>query len=316
MNWTKCSLTTTEIASDLVVDMLLGMGIDGVETVDKIPLTEADKKRMFIDILPELPEDDGLAELRFYIEPEKDVEELRMEILKNAEELKDFVDCGSLELKTESVRDEDWQDNWKQFFKTFRVDDNIVIHPSWTEDNISNENDLIIEIDPGTAFGTGSHETTRLCISNIRKYIKEGSTVLDLGTGSGILSIISKKLGASRVVGSDIDEIAVKVAYENAAKNGLEGMIEFLKADVLNPSEECPMPKEGYDLVVANILADVIIPLSGVVSKYMAKDGVFISSGIINIKAEEVKDALLKNGFEIVNEVWMNDWVSYAAVKK
>ena len=178
------------------------------------------------------------------------------------------------------------------------------------------DEDIVIEIDPGTAFGTGSHETTRLCIGQLKKYMKDGDEILDAGSGSGILSYVCNKLGAKHVLGIDIDPIAVDVAGENRDVNHIPAeAVEFKCGNVLEDQKLVESIGANYDIVVANILADVIIPMSAVVQKFMKDDGIFISSGIINIKEDEVRQALLDNNFDIVDTVYMNDWVSFVAKK-
>lgn len=332
MKWIKMELKTTTEAVDLVSAMLADLGVEGIEISDFVPLSEEDRQKMFIDILPELPEDDGSAVVSFYLETDTDVEALEANIAANLSNLRQFVDVGSGELSVSETEDEDWINNWKEFFKPFRVDDSIVIKPTWEELTEKRDGDLVVEIDPGTAFGTGAHETTKLCIWNLKKYLKKGDTIFDVGCGSGILSIISMLLGADYAAAVDIDPIAVGVTAENAevnhltaavckkAENGLpvftgkSGRIEVTDGNVIGDSalrEAVGLWK--YDIVVANILADVIIPLSGVVREFMKPGALFISSGIINMRQEAVEEALKENGFEIVEIVTQGDWVSIVA---
>lgn len=330
MKWKKISLETTTEAVDLVCDMLLSLGIEGIEVVDKVPITEEEKKRMFIDILPELGEDDGIATINFYLDNEEDLPSLKFSIQEGLEELRDFVEVGSGKLSLSETEDKDWINNWKEFFKPFRVDDTIVIKPTWEKLEERKETDLVIEIDPGTAFGTGSHETTKLCILNIKKYMQPGATLLDVGCGSGILTIIGRKLGAKTAVAIDIDENAVSASKENCDVNQLEavfcqssdsatrteGRIELFDGNVIGDRElRERIGLNSYDFVVANILADIIIPLSAVVGEFMKPGAYFISSGIIDMKAEEVKEAIVKNGFIIEEITTMGDWTSIVAKK-
>lgn len=334
MKWKKLTIETTTEAVDFVSEMLTELGIDGIEIEDNVPLSEEDKKKMFIDILPELPQDEGIAYVNCYLEMDRNAEETAEQIREGLEEIRMFVDPGTGKITIGETEDKDWINNWKEFFKPFRVDDNIVIKPTWETLEDAKEDDLIIEIDPGTAFGTGAHETTKLCILGMKKYLKPGEALLDLGCGSGILSIIGMKLGASCAVGTDIDINAVATARENAIVNHLtvldgeisensascelkEGTLEYVTGNVIDDSKlREKIGLHSYPLVVANILADVIIPLSAVVAEHMASGGYFISSGIIDMKAEEVKQALIANGFEIVETVTMKDWVSYVAKVK
>ncbi|MDF2589767.1 MAG: ribosomal protein methyltransferase [Anaerocolumna sp.] len=317
MKWTKLTLSTMADALDLVSNMLNELGIDGIEIIDNVPITENERKAMFIDILPELDEDDKTATISFYLEENQDVGETITQIQDGLEELKSFTDVGSGKIEISETEDVDWINNWKEFFKPFRVDDTIVIKPTWEPLLDISENDLVIEIDPGTAFGTGAHETTKLCILGIKKYIKPGIKLLDVGSGSGILSIIGAKLGASVVLGTDIDPNAVTAALENVEVNHISSdIVNILSGDII--TDEAFQQKVGlgcYDMVVANILADVIIPLSAEIGKHLKEDGIFISSGIINTKKEQVKEAILKNGFRIIEIKEMGDWVSIVAQK-
>lgn len=331
MKWKKISIETIVAAEDIISAELDAIGIEGVEIEDKVPLSDEDKKRMFIDILPELLADDGVALLTFYLEENADFNAKIEEVKEVLKEISTYMEIGSGELTIGETEDKDWINNWKEFFKPFRVDDEIIIKPTWETLDEVKPGEMVVEIDPGTAFGTGSHETTRLCILNIKKYIKAGNTVLDVGTGSGILSIISKKLGSDHTVGIDIDGNAVKIAEENTEINGMKTdsdvtspayyknawekkaeRIDFLTGNLID--DAALREKVGkYDLVVANILADIIIPLSGVIRECMKPGALFISSGIIKEKEAAVTAALSKNGFEIVEITRMGDWVSVVA---
>lgn len=317
LKWTKFSLETTTQAVDLVSNMLDELGIEGIEIEDKVPITEEEKKEMFIDILPELGEDDGKATVSFYISDDEDKESILSSVKEGLVELADFVEVGDMEITISETEDKDWINNWKQYWKPFRVADDIIIKPTWETLEEKNENDLVIEIDPGTAFGTGSHETTRLCIQGLRKYITDETVLLDVGSGSGILSIIGLKLGAKAALGTDIDPNAIHAMYDNAKVNGITEEEFTVKIgniiDDKKLQEEVGMEK--YDIVVANILADVIIPLSPEIRQHLKKDGLYITSGIINMKRDEVKEAIEKNGFTIIEENVMGEWVSFVAKK-
>ncbi len=338
MKWIKIALETTTEAVDLVSDLLNELGIDGIEIEDNVQISEEDQKKMFIDFLPELPPDEGKAVVNFYLEEDADISAKIEEIKAGLEELDTFVDTGAKTFSVSETEDVDWINNWKAFFKPFRVDDTIVIKPTWETLEESSPEDMVIEIDPGTAFGTGSHETTKLCILNLKKYTKAGDKVLDLGCGSGILSIVARKLGAAFVLGTDIDENAVNVSGENACQNNLSAATALTKpgedeendavvfemaekgcgyylSNVLSEPESRVVIGNNYDVVVANILADVIIPLAEIAGEFMKPGALFISSGIIYLKAEAVKEALLANDFEIVEVTQMGDWFSYVARK-
>lgn len=316
MKYTKVSLKTTTEAVDFISNLFDEIGLEGIQIEDNIPLSEEDKKAMYIDILPELPEDDGTAIVSSYFDPANfEVPQLQRKIEKGLKELSLFINIGEGTLQFSDTDDKDWLNNWKEFFKPFRVADDIIIKPTWEELPEHKEGDLVIEIDPGIAFGTGAHETTKLCILGLRKYITSDTQLLDVGCGSGILSIIGLKLGAKHALGTDIDEHALEATKENIVVNHIAGeQFDLLAGNII--SEEEIQQKVGmkkYDVVVANILADIIIPLSGEIMQHMKEDGVFISSGILNTKADEVQDALLKNGFKIIEKNEMGDWVSFVA---
>lgn len=317
MKWTKFSLETTTQAVDLVSNMLDELGFEGIEIEDKVPITEEEKKEMFIDILPELGDDDGKAIVSFYISDDEDKDSILSSVKEGLVELADFVEVGDMEITVSETEDKDWINNWKQYWKPFRVADDIMIKPTWETLEEKNENDLVIEIDPGTAFGTGSHETTRLCIQGLRKYITDETVLLDVGSGSGILSIIGLKLGAKSALGTDIDPNAIHAMYENAKVNGItEDEFTVKIGNIIDDKtlqEEVGMEK--YDIVVANILADVIIPLSPEIRQHLKKGGLYITSGIIYMKRNEVKEAIEKNGFTIIEENEMGEWVSFVARK-
>jgi ribosomal protein L11 methyltransferase len=319
MKWTKFTLDTTTEAVDLVSDMLNDLGISGIEISDNVPITEEERKQMFIDILPELSEDDGTAQVSFYVDTQEDIDALMEKVKAGLEELSAYTTIGTGSLEVSQTEDKDWINNWKEFFKPFRIDDTIVIKPTWEELTDQKDGDLIIEIDPGTSFGTGAHETTKLCIIGMKQYMKPESVVLDAGSGSGILSILAKKLGAKEVLGIDIDPNATTSAIENAEVNRLDvekGKLGFITGNMIEDDGiRTEIGKERFDMVVANILADVIVPLSDVIGENLKSGGIFISSGIIYMKEEVVREALLKNHFNIIEVNKMGDWVSFIAQK-
>ncbi|SHO53994.1 50S ribosomal protein L11 methyltransferase [Anaerocolumna xylanovorans] len=315
MKWVKLTLKTVTEAVELVSDMLMDLGIEGLEIKDNVPITERERKELFIDILPELDTDNKEAFISFYLEEGDNAKEVIRSVKEGLSELSQFVDTGSGEIEISETEDTDWINNWKTYFKPFRLDDNIVIKPTWEELNDKKDGDIVIELDPGTAFGTGSHETTKLCILALKKYLTPGMEVLDVGSGSGILSIIASRLGAKKVLGTDIDPHAVETSIENRAVNKIsEEKVAFLSGDIISDDNlKETVGFEKYDIVVANILADIIIPLSGKIGMHLKYGGLFISSGIINMKKEQVLTAVKANGFEVLAVEEMGDWVSIIA---
>lgn len=319
MEWTKIVIDTTVEAVDSITWFLGEMEIYSVEIEDHLPLTEEERKEMYVDLLPdEIAPNDGKAKVSFYLEDDSHLDETIKKIKEELSNLSEYMDVGSGEISIDRTKEEDWVNNWKQYFKPFYVDDHIMVKPTWEDvENLSKE-DLVVEIDPGTAFGTGSHETTKLCMRQLKKYVKDDTVLLDVGCGSAILSILGLKLGAKYVVDTDIDPNAVRAAKENFVVNHLEEeQYQVLLGNLLEDKQMREhLGRECYDIVVANILADVIIPLSFLVPQFLKKDGVFISSGIINTKEEEVKQAILEAGMDITEISHMGDWVSITAKRK
>jgi len=330
MKWTKFTLDTTTEAVDIISSMLSDIGIEGIEIEDNVPLTEEEKKQMFVDILPIPESNDNSAKVSFYVDPASDTDSLLFRVREGLKEISDFISIGTGQITISETEDKDWINNWKEFFKPFRIDDTIVIKPSWEELTDSKDGDLVIEIDPGLSFGTGSHETTKLCILGIKKHIKQGDNVLDAGSGSGILSIVANKLAGSKVLGVDIDPIATKAAIENAINNKIDAgewdlekedcipdrLVSFVTGNIIEDKGiRNRIGKDSYDLVVANILADVIIPLSDVIGENMKEGAIFICSGIINTKEAEVRASLENNNFTILETNRMGDWVSFVVKK-
>lgn len=315
MKWNKYRLATTTEAVDLISYTLAEMGIEGIEIEDKVPLSEEDKKRMFIDLLPDLEEDDGKAYVSFYIEPEKDHDSTLEEVLAAVRELADFVDIGEATIEKSQTEDIDWMNNWKKYWKPFKVDEHIIIKPTWETVEDVPEDTLVVELDPGTAFGTGTHHTTRLCITQLKKYMQSGQTILDVGCGSGILSIIALLLGAKEATATDVDIHAVEAVMENACVNHIESDVyTVLTGDVISDADfRHQVGEHKFDMVLANIFAEIIIPLSGVVKEMMKPGALFITSGIIDEREEDVRKALSENGFEIMEVTHSGGWVSFTA---
>ena len=318
MKWKKFTLTTTTQAVDLVSSMLDDIGIEGVEIEDNVPLTERETKGMFIDILPELPPDEGVAKVSFYVDDDRDIEELMKQVEEGLDELAVFTDLGQRTISASETEDKDWINNWKQYFKPFTVDD-ILIKPTWETIPEEHRDKLLVQIDPGTAFGTGMHETTQLCIRQLKKAVDSGTKLLDVGTGSGILGITALKLGAKEVWGTDLDENAITAVGENLEANGISGEhFHVLQGNILNdPSVQEWAGFGCYDVVVANILADVIILLVDEIPVHLKQGGLFITSGIINMKEEAVRAAFAANdAFEVIEVTYQGEWLSVTASKK
>lgn len=316
VRWNKFRLTTTTEAVDIVSGLLVELGIDGIEVEDNIQITEKEKKEMYIDILPELPEDDGHAYVIFYMDENEDKDTILSELTDGLTAIKEFVNAGPCTIEESVTEDTDWVNNWKKYFKPFKVDD-ILIKPTWEDTPADKEEyKMILDIDPGTSFGTGKHETTQLCIRQLRKNINKDDTVLDVGCGSGILSIIAKKLGAGEVTGIDIDKIAVEASVENSKVNKVQN-IRFFDGNIIEDKEiQDKAGYECYDIVVANILADIIIPLTALISAQMKKGALYITSGIINTKEQDVVAAIKANPELEVEEITrQGDWVSVTAKK-
>lgn len=315
MKWIRFTLDTHTDAVDLLSYMLDEIGVEGIEIEDKLPLSEADKEKMFVDILPDPVDNDGTAKVHFYMEPENcDPEKVMLQVQNIFQEIREYCEIGKGTVTLSETEDKDWINNWKTFFKPFRAADDIVIKPTWETYEKEKDSDILIEIDPGIAFGTGSHETTKLCIQALDTYVKEGDSVLDVGCGSGILSIAALKLGAAHATAIDIDEVAVKVAAENMEVNQIPpSCYTLFDGDLISNAFLKVKAGTGHDIVVANILADVIIPLTGVIRPHLKKGGLYITSGIINTKEDEVRNALEENGFEILSVEHMKEWCCFIA---
>ena len=327
MKWVKFRIKTVTEAEDIIISTLYDIGLEGAQIEDKIPLTAAEKEQMFVDILPDGPEDDGIAYLSFFVEEKEDgsleVNEeatTREEILENVkaelDDLRMFMDIGEGSVVVDETEDIDWINNWKQYFHQFTIDDVLVI-PSWEEVQPEDEDKMILHIDPGTAFGTGMHDTTQLCIRQLRKFITPETVLLDVGTGSGILAILSLMFGAKRAIGTDLDPCAIEAVADNCKNNGIEPeQFELLIGNIITEKEvQDKVGYESYDIVVANILADVLVPLTPVIVNQMKKGGIYITSGIIDDKEQTVVDAVKAAGLEVLEVTYQGEWVSVTAKK-
>ena len=318
MKWKKFRITTTTAAEDLVSGMLIELGIDGVQVEDNVQLSDKDTKAMFIDILPELPPDEGIGYVSFYIDEDDVTDELLGNVRNGLEELKDFVDVGACTIEESETEDKDWVNNWKEYFKPFMVMD-IVIKPTWETVPEDMQGRMVVNIDPGTAFGTGMHETTQLVIKQLEKYVTPETDMLDVGTGSGILAVIARMLGARSIIGTDLDENAITASAENMEANGFSpDIFKVIQGNIIDDKAvQDEVGYEKYDVVTANILADVIMPLSKEIAQHIKHGGVFITSGIIDMKEETVKKTIMENPeFDIVDVSHQGDWVSITAVRR
>ena len=316
MKWNQFRLKTTTEAEDIVSSMLADLGIEGVQIEDKIPLTQSDKEQMFVDILPDMPEDDGCAYLTFYLDEEVDKHEMLLKVRQELEEMRSYLNVGDCTIEESQTEDVDWVNNWKQYFHQFYIDDILVI-PSWENVEAKDSDKMVIHIDPGTAFGTGMHETTQLCIRQLKKYVTEDTEILDVGCGSGILGMLALKFGAKHSVGTDLDPCAIDATYENMDNNGINrDQYEVMIGNIIDDKEvQDKVGYEKYDIVAANILADVLVPLTPVIIHQLKKGGIYITSGIIEDKEEVVVEAVKKAGLEVLEVNHQGEWVSVTARK-
>ena len=295
MKWDKYTIATTTAAEEVIAAMLAELGIEGVEIENHVPLTEQEAGDMFIEA------GELLAQVRAALEEEKQ-----------------YLDIGSAAITKEQTEDVDWMNNWKQFFQSFTID-NILIKPTWETLKTDDKDKILIEIDPGISFGTGKHETTQLCIRQMQKYMRqaEGMRVLDAGCGSGILSIVALKLGAAHVTGIDVDENCIVSSKENMQVNHLgDSLWNFYCGNLIE--DEAMRRREGngsYDLITANILADVIVPMAPYLYPCLKKGGILITSGIIDFKEQEVRKALEDAGFTVLETNVDGEWVNLTAQK-
>lgn len=316
MKWNKFRLKTTTEAEDIVSSMLMDLGIQGVEIEDKVPLTSQDKEQMFVDILPQMPEDDGTAFLTFYLEEEEDPAEMLGKVQKELEEMRAYVNVGECTIEESQTEDVDWVNNWKQYFHQFYIDDILVI-PSWEKVEEKDQGKMVLHIDPGTAFGTGMHETTQLCIRQLKKYVTPDTVLLDVGTGSGILGILALMFGAKRVVGTDLDICAVDAVRDNLEANHIDPeRFEMMIGNLITEKEIQDRVGYGcYDIVTANILADVLVALTPVVIEQMKPGAIYILSGIIDDKETTVTEAVKAAGLELLEVNYQGEWVGITARK-
>ena len=327
MKWVKFRIKTITEAEDIIISTLYDIGLEGAQIEDKIPLTALEKEQMFVDILPDGPEDDGIAYLNFFVEKNEDgtltlqeevtdKDTVLQNIQQELEELRFFMEIGEGTVTVDETEDIDWINNWKQYFHQFYIDDILVI-PSWEDIQPEDNDKMVLHIDPGTAFGTGMHETTQLCIRQLRKYITPETELLDVGTGSGILAILSLMFGAKHAVGTDLDICAVEAVAQNCEANGIDVKdFDMMIGNIITDKEiQDKVGYECYDIVVANILADVLVPLTPVIVNQLKPGGIYITSGIIDDKEETVVEAVKAAGLEVLEVTYQGEWVSVTAEK-
>ena len=316
MKWNKFRIKTTTEAEDIVCSSLMDLGVQGVEVEDKIPLTQREKEQMFVDILPEIDVDDGVAYISFYLEEDEDKEKMLQAVREELKEIGTYVNVGSMEIEESQTEDVAWVNNWKQYFHQFTIDDVLII-PSWEDVQPEDEDKMIIHIDPGTAFGTGMHETTQLCIRQIKKYVTEDTEILDVGCGSGILGMLALKFGAKHSTGTDLDPCAIDATHENMDVNGISrDQYRVMIGNIIDDKEvQDQVGYDRYDIVAANILADVLVPLTPVILNHLKTGGIYITSGIIEEKEETVVEAVKAAGLEVLEVNHQGEWVSVTARK-
>lgn len=317
MKWNRFTIKTKTEAEDVIISALADVGVEGVEIQDKQPLTETDKEQMFVDIMPEGPADDGIAYLNFYLEEDTETTPVLERVRAVLEEVRGYMDIGEGTITESQTEDKDWINNWKEYFHQFYVDD-ILIVPSWEEVKEEDKDKMLLHIDPGTAFGTGMHETTQLVIRQLKKFVTKDTQMLDVGTGSGILGIVALKLGAAHVVGTDLDPCAIPAVADNKEANDIKDeTFDMLIGNIIDDKEvQDTVGYEKYDIVTANILADVLVPLTPVIVNQMKKGAYYITSGILDVKEEVVIKAVKDAGLQLVEVTHQGEWVSVTARKE
>ena len=316
MKYNRYTIETTTVAEDVIIGALDDLGVEGAQIEDKIPLSEDELAGMFVDIMPSVGEDDGRAYVSFYLDASQDNTALLNDVRAELEDMKSYLNVGSCNITVTATEDVDYLNNWKKYFHQFYIDD-ILFIPSWEKAETPDNAALTIHIDPGTAFGTGMHETTQLCIRALRKYVKKGCRMLDVGTGSGILAILAYKFGATDITGTDLDICAKDAVADNMASNGLaDAGFRLVMGNLIDDKDVQEQVGDGYDIVTANILAEVLIPLMPQGVRCLKDGGIYIMSGIIDDKEEAVVNACRENGLEVLEVGRQGEWRSVTAVKR
>ncbi|MGI6123865.1 MAG: 50S ribosomal protein L11 methyltransferase [Acetivibrionales bacterium] len=303
MKWIEISVRTNQQASEVIAEKLMNMGANGTEMVDPAAFRQALENNKYLDYA-----DNGLIDkygtdviVRAYFSENLNPINITDELKLALDSISAYMDIGSGDITYLLRDDSEWKDTWKQYFKPFKFTERIVIKPSW-EEYIQKDDEIVIELDPGMAFGTGTHETTKMCALLGEKYVKANDRVLDLGCGTAILGLMAVKLGASSALAVDIDEAAVKTAHQNIENNGEIEKIRVMRGAI------CDVPKETFDLIFINIIADVIIEISKEINAYVKSGTNIILSGIIKERKAEVKSKFLDLGFDFIDELNMGEW--------
>lgn len=310
MSWTEITVITTPEAVDAVSGILYMTNVAGISIEDPTLIEESNRVTWLWDVLDKDVEDRYKEEkgvLKAYYPSGADIENVLLEIHEGIERAKEYVNVGNYSISHKSVEEEDWENSWKKYYKPVKIGKNILIKPVWEETPQNGE--IVIELDPGMAFGSGTHETTKMCLKLLEEYVKPFSSVLDIGTGSGILAIGAAKLGAAEINAVDIDSVAVKVAKENAQLNKVADKINITCGNLAEKVSGT------YDIVVANIIADAVIALSADAAKFLKDDGLYITSGIIEHRLDDVKNALTEYGFNIIHIERDRDWAAVVCKK-
>lgn len=325
MKWSRLRIKTIADAEDVIISALYDIGLEGAQIEDSVPLTAREKEQMFVDIMPDVPEDDGIAYLSFFLEQEENESEkehqdrlasIVEQVKQELDDIRTYMEIGDGSIAISETEDKDWINNWKEFFHHFYIDDILVI-PSWEKMDETDSGRMVLHIDPGTAFGTGMHETTQLCIRQLRRFVTSQTRILDVGTGSGILSILSLMFGAKEAVGTDLDPCAINAVDDNKKNNGIkEEQLHLLIGDIITDQKiQDAVGYDSYDIVAANILADVLVPLTPVITHHLKSGGVYITSGIIDDKEDVVREAVTGAGLDILEVTYQGEWVCITARK-
>ena len=312
MRWTKFTIDTTEASAELVSALLYDFDITNIEIEDNAAVTPLEGED-YEELVPDRGADDGSSKVIFYVEEGRVYGKLLEDIRFGLDNLKKTADIGAGTIDISSTDEKDWRDKWKEFFHTFTVGDYTIV-PSWEEVSSDSDPKHIIRMDPGITFGTGKHESTRMIIEELPEYIHGGEKVLDLGTGSGILAMIALREGAADVTATDIDPATKDAVAENFERNNLPlEKMHLVIGDLASDKKVQGEVGGGYDVVCANILADIIIGMLPAIRNTIRPEGVLLTSGIIDFKEEEVKNALYENGFKVYDIKKCGEWVSIAA---